>query len=122
MAMNILSISNTQHGSFDERTDKFTPDEDRAGRTIYSSNRFKIKTTPDSVCPSQISASQITELVAFAKNSGSEVSIQSGVSYDLHRKEDLDAVDDNGVVKPPATSWYYRPTKAPMGKFNFSKK
>ena len=50
------------------------------------------------------------------------MSIQSGVSYDLHRKEDLDAVDDNGVVKPPATSWYYRPTKAPMGKFNFSKK
>jgi len=115
----ILSISNTLRGSFDKRLGEFVADEDRLGKPIYSDANLRINTDPKSVCPSVLSAEQITKLVEFALSKGTNVQTTSGVSYELHRKEILDeTVDEStGVAKPPATAWYYRPERQPMGKF-----
>ena len=119
MAMNILSISNTTRGSFNNRTQEYEVEVDRSGRPIYSDTNFRITTTPDSVAPSTVTAQQITKLIKFASKAGVELSTKSGVQYEHHRKENLDAKDDNGILKPPAISWYYRPEREPMGEFDW---
>ena len=106
--MNILSISNTTRGSFNNRTQEYEVEVDRSGRPIYSDTNFRITTTPDSVAPSTVTAQQITKLIKFASKAGVELSTKSGVQYELHRKENLDDKYDNGILKPPASSWYYR--------------
>ena len=118
MSMNILSISNTKQGKFDKKLNEFTAEEYR-GDTVYSNNRFKVKTDTASEFPAMLSAGQITELVAFAKSSGIDLNTDDG-DYELSRRAEHPERTE-GVIKPACIIWYYKPVQVPLGKFNFSK-
>ena len=120
MSMNIISISNTTQGSVNPRTQEYEADRDRSGKVIYSAERFKVVTTPDSTMPSQLTATQISKLIQFATDNGTSVSVKAGVNYELSRSDSRDSsTNPNGVTLQPAVLWYFRPEKPPMGEFKF---
>tara|TARA_E500000305_G_C3884544_1_gene171369 strand:- start:74 stop:433 length:360 start_codon:yes stop_codon:yes gene_type:complete len=117
MSLNIISISNTTSGSVNPRTQEYEADTDRTGKVIYSAERFRVNTTPDSTMPAQLSSAQISKLIKFAESKGVTVSVKTGVKYELSRKVDKSSSKVGEVERPPITQWYFRPERQPMGEF-----
>ena len=116
MSLNIISISNTTSGSVNPRTQEYEADTDRNGKVIYSSERFRVNTTPDSTMPAQLTAAQVSKLTQFAGKSGVTVSVKTGVKYELSRKVDKESTTVDGIERPPITQWYFRPERQLMGE------
>ena len=116
MSLNIISISNTTSGSVNPRTQEYEADTDRNGKVIYSAERFRVNTTPDSTMPAQLTAQQVSKLTGFALKAGITVSVKTGVKYELSRKVPKDSTTVDGIERPPITQWYFRPERQPLGE------